>query len=225
MRCSSIFQKTRKWQCVAVAWSVMLVCQTRLPQADLQAADAAQIEKSRRLAVEFLRTSQSEDGSWTDNQSPGITALVTAALLRSGAKTEDPMVQKALAFLTTFVRDDGGIYTTTGNHGNYETSISLLAFHAANKDGRYDKLIPKALEYLKKVQWGEANGIKADDIKFGGAGYGRTQDRPDLSNTSFLLDALKTAGVGKDDPAMKNALIFVSRCQNLESQTKASQQR
>jgi squalene-hopene/tetraprenyl-beta-curcumene cyclase len=26
------------------------------------------------------------------------------------------------------------------------------------------------------------------------------------------------AGVGKDDPAMKNAVIFVSRCQNLESE-------
>lgn len=38
-----------------------------------------------------------------------------------------------------------------------------------------------------------------------------------MSNTQFLVDALKAAGAGPDDEAMKKALIFVSRCQNLES--------
>ena len=52
---------------------------------------------------------------------------------------------------------------------------------------------------------------------YGGAGYGRNK-RPDLSNTSFFLDALKAAGDGPDDEAVKKALIFVSRCQNLESE-------
>ena len=41
---------------------------------------------------------------------------------------------------------------------------------------------------------------------------------PDLSNTSFLLDALKAAGEGQDDEAFRRALVFVSRCQNLESE-------
>jgi squalene-hopene/tetraprenyl-beta-curcumene cyclase len=36
-----------------------------------------------------------------------------------------------------------------------------------------------------------------------------------MSNTQYFLDALQAAGVGKDDPAVKKALIFVSRCQNL----------
>src|SRR5690606_26225763 len=49
----------------------------------------------------------------------------------------------------------------------------------------------------------------------GGAGYGR-HARPDLSNTSFFLDALHAAGVPSSDPAVQNALAFVSRCQNLE---------
>jgi squalene-hopene/tetraprenyl-beta-curcumene cyclase len=38
-----------------------------------------------------------------------------------------------------------------------------------------------------------------------------------MSNTSFLVDALKAAGNGADDQAMRRALIFVSRCQNLET--------
>ena len=53
------------------------------------------------------------------------------------------------------------------------------------------------------------------DEKFGGAGYGRTNDRPDLSNTSFFVDALKAAGEEANSDAMQRALVFVSRCQNL----------
>ena len=50
-----------------------------------------------------------------------------------------------------------------------------------------------------------------------GRGYGK-DSRPDLSNTAFLLEALHAAGNGPDDEAVKKALIFVSRCQNLESE-------
>ena len=180
--------------------------------------DQARIEASRKAAVAYLATTQSEDGSWTSSESPGITGLVTAALLQSGVKPDEPVASKALKFLSTFVKDDGGIYAATGNHGNYETSISLMAFQAANQDGRYNDLIAKARDFIKKIQWDDENGINSDDIKYGGAGYGRSMDRPDLSNTAFLLDALRAAKVADDDPAFKKALVFVSRCQNLESQ-------
>ncbi len=127
------------------------------------------------------------------------------------------MMQKALGHLKTFIQDDGGIYYIKSDHRNYETSICLMAFQAANEKGRYDQEVANAREFLKKLQWDESEDVKPDDVRFGGAGYGRSQ-RPDLSNTSFLLEALKTAGVGADDPAMKNAVVFVSRCQNLESE-------
>jgi squalene-hopene/tetraprenyl-beta-curcumene cyclase len=39
-----------------------------------------------------------------------------------------------------------------------------------------------------------------------------------MSNTQFFLDALKALKVSDDDPAVQKALIFVSRCQNLESE-------
>jgi len=51
---------------------------------------------------------------------------------------------------------------------------------------------------------------------YGGAGYG-SHERPDLSNTSFLVDALHELGNGEDDEAIQKALAFVSRCQNFES--------
>jgi squalene-hopene/tetraprenyl-beta-curcumene cyclase len=44
-----------------------------------------------------------------------------------------------------------------------------------------------------------------------------------LSNTAFLVDALHTLGRGADDPAMQKALLFISRCQNLESPQNTTQ--
>jgi squalene-hopene/tetraprenyl-beta-curcumene cyclase len=55
-------------------------------------------------------------------------------------------------------------------------------------------------------------------MQYGGAGYGRSKTRPDLSNTSFLLDALQAAGDESNDAAVQRALVFVSRCQNLDTQ-------
>lgn len=183
----------------------------------LTRAEDAQIAAARVKGIEFLRTTQADDGSWTTNRMSGITGMVITALLESGVSPDDPTVQKAFKNLMSYKQPDGGIYAPRGDLRNYETCIALLAMNAANKDGRYAKEIAAARDFLKKLQWDDEDGIKADDAKFGGAGYGPTS-RPDLSNTAYLLDALHAAGVGKDDPAMKNALVFVSRCQNLESE-------
>lgn len=180
------------------------------------AAAAAEDEVTAR-AVEFLRTTQADDGSWTSPEQPGISALVVASLLKSDVGVDDPMVAQGLEHLETFIQSDGGIYRPESSHKNYETSISLVAFDAANKDGRYDAVLHDAADFLKGLQWDDDEGADQSDPKFGGAGYGGHK-RPDLSNTSFFIEALITAGVSRDDPAMKNALVFVSRCQNLESE-------
>ena len=67
-----------------------------------------------------------------------------------------------------------------------------------------------------------ASGTKAgaetgSDLYYGGTGYGG-KSRPDLSNTAYLVNALKSCGAAADDAAVQKALVFVSRCQNLESQ-------
>lgn len=175
------------------------------------------LKKTRQRAVNFLRNSQADDGSWTVPNAPGITGLVTAALLHNGLAADDPMVARALKQLSGFVQKDGGVYEPKSLHRNYETCIAVLAFQAANKDGRHDKLIGNAEKFLRGLQWDKGEGLESNDAAFGGAGYGKHQ-RPDLSNTQFLIEALKTAGVKADDPAIQNALAFVSRCQNLESE-------
>jgi squalene-hopene/tetraprenyl-beta-curcumene cyclase len=142
---------------------------------------------------------------------------VTTGILRAGRTADDPLVAKSLKYLAGFVRDDGGIYAEGSAHQNYETCLAIQCFAAANRDKRYDKLLANAEAYVKGIQWGANDGTDKSDRRYGGAGYGGKK-RPDLSNTSFLLDALKSVGRGADDPAVQRALTFVSRCQNLETE-------
>jgi len=190
---------------------------TRQAFADDAASKTASLEAVRAKAVRFLKLTQSTDGTWTTANVPGITALCVTSLLQSGVPADDPSVARGLKFLKSLVRDDGGIYHPQTQHRNYETSISVLALSAANKDGQHDNIIRKAEKFLRGLQWDEDEEQKPEDPGYGGAGYGKHQ-RPDLSNTQFLLEALKTAGVKADDPAMQKALTFVARCQNLETE-------
>lgn len=185
--------------------------------AEEKASGDRSLEDVRAKAVGFLKLTQSADGTWTTANVPGITALCVTSLLQSGVSADDPTVARGLKFLTSLVRDDGGIYHPQTQHRNYETSISVLALSAANSDGQYDRIIQNAEKFLRGLQWDEDEEQKPEDPGYGGAGYGSHQ-RPDLSNTQFLLEALKTAGVKADDPAMQKALTFVSRCQNLETE-------
>jgi Prenyltransferase and squalene oxidase repeat len=172
--------------------------------------DTKAVAAMREKAIAFLRKSQSDDGSWSAKRAgPGITALVTAALIRSGLPNDDPTVAKGLKYLENSVKKDGGVYAK--GLANYTTSVAILAFTDANKNGKYDTVIKNASVFLKKLQHDDK------DVKLGGVGYD-AKSRPDLSNTQFFIDALIASGVPKDDPAIKNALTFVSNCQNLPSE-------
>lgn len=172
--------------------------------------------------VKFLRQSQADDGSFSSFAGPGVTALVATSLMRNGYTESDPTVGKAIAYILNHQQNDGGIYAEGSNHRNYETCLAMLCLAEANKNGKYDKIIKKGQTFLKGLQWDDEEGHGPDSTSFGGAGYG-SHSRPDLSNTTFLIDAFKASGLKEDDPAMKKALKFVSRCQNLESEHNATE--
>ncbi len=191
---------------------------TALSAAETVGPDLKALEASRAQGAAFLKTAQSADGSWTSSEAPGVTGLVAFGLLSAGVPADDPAVVKTLKHLESFAQPDGGIYFPKSHHANYETAISVMVFAAANTQGNYDPLLKKADAYLRGLQWDETEKAEKADPKFGGAGYGRTGDRPDLSNTVFFLEALQATGAKKDDPAVQKALVFLSRCQNLETE-------
>lgn len=202
----------------ALALSALCVATVRSAEPDGGASfDRAAYEQAVTRAIQFLQKSQAEDGSYSKQSGPAITALVTTAILRSGRSVDDPQVAKGLKYLQSFVQPDGSIATPNSGHKNYETCLAIACFSAANKDGRYHNVLKKAEAYVRGEQWDESEGQDKASFNYGGAGYG-SKKRPDLSNTSFLIDALHSAGAGANDEAIQKALVFVSRCQNLETE-------
>ncbi len=181
------------------------------PAAD-EAAIKAAIDKATAYLVE---TGQADDGSFSAQVGPAVTALTVAGLVKSGTPADAPPVQKAIRYLLSFKQPSGGIHPPESLVSNYETAIAMMALVACNTDGQYDADIKAAEAFVKGLQWDGGEGAGSSDPAYGGAGYGK-KNRPDLSNTSFLIEALRSAGVGEDDPAIQRALVFVSRTQNLE---------
>ena len=180
------------------------------------ALDAEAQTRIERAGVAFLRQSQGADGSFSSQAGPGVTGLVAAALLSIGVPKNDAMVDKAIVYLLKTKRADGGLYAEGSRHANYETCLAIMALSKANEQGEYDGVLQAAQRFVKGEQWDEGEGLGPKDPAFGGAGYG-SKSRPDLSNTSFFIEALRSTGVEESDPAIQRALAFVNRCQNLES--------
>ena len=204
----------------AVLWTLMATAAAAVAgnEPSAPAIDAKAYAGAVDRAIDFLQNkAQAPDGSYAAADGPGVTALVTTAILRHGRTPNDPLVAKSLKYLEGFVQPDGAISLKQSMYRNYETSLGLVCLAAANRNGRYDNIIKNAEKFLKDNQWTEAKGQDKSSPAYGGAGYGKHM-RPDLSNTHFLVDALRAAGAGPDDEALQKALIFVSRCQNLESE-------
>lgn len=189
-----------------------------LGRTNAQEAVATTAEAMAARAVKFLRSRQDAQGVWSaERKEPGVTALVVTGLLRSGlAGPTDPAVAKGLAYLETFIKPEGGMPEAA--HANYATAVALTAFHHANVDGRYDAVVKGSQQFLRNKQWDEGEGKTPADPFYGGSGYGGRSNRPDLSNTTFMLEALRDSGVPPDDPAFRRAVVFISRCQNLDSE-------
>ena len=177
-----------------------------------------QLDAMKTKAVAYLQNiGQAADGSFSGEAGPGITSIVTVALLRTGVTVEHPAVAKALSYLSGFRRPNGGIYQAGSLYRNYETCLAILCFVEANSNGKYDEVIDQANAFVRKIQVGSDGSVARNKDEFGGSGYGKHK-RPDLSNTTFLIEALRAAGAGADDEAIQRALVFVSRSQNLESE-------
>jgi squalene-hopene cyclase-like protein len=208
------------------AWSIILLMFTlqlstvRANQVDgSQASQPVETTLASTIdrALAFLESSQTADGSWSGQLGPGVTALVATGIMRHGRGKNDPMIAKALDYIKTNIRTDGGIYGEGTLYRNYETCIAILCLSEANQDGRHDQILRRAEQLVKQLQWTERQGHDLSSLNHGGAGYGKHQ-RPDMSNTTFLVEALKSLGRGSEDPAMQKALTFISRCQNLETE-------
>ncbi len=203
----------------ALILAVSLTCWPSSASA-IDAAHEAEARKAVAKGVAYLKTTQNEDGSWTPQPGPAITAMAVSVMIDSGlVKPDDPQIEKALAYILSFVQEDGGIHA--GFLGNYNTAISLSALDLVRDRPGMEDVIKNAQDYLRGIQWdgqADAQGATVDEAHayFGGAGYGK-HGRPDMSNTQFMLQGLYDSGLDCKDPAFTRAIVFISRCQGIDS--------
>ncbi|HEV3384258.1 MAG TPA: prenyltransferase/squalene oxidase repeat-containing protein [Gemmata sp.] len=199
----------RDWLKTAVAAPVAM---SAVPFRSFAEPTAGDIKAVVGKAIGFLETSQKEPGNFFPKAGePGLTALIVASLLRNGVPGDNSVIKKAMKYLEGNIKKDGGVYDK--GLGNYMTCLAIMAFKEMNTNGKYSTIIENATKYVKGLQ----DDSDPKDVKSGGVGYDG-KSRPDLSNTNFMVEALLAAGVSKDDPAIKKALVYVSRCQNYKSE-------
>lgn len=207
MRCRRIFHHPWRF------FVAMTLCAASIGQAQESGDSSTQFDQTVERGLEYLRaTGQAEDGTFSAKVGPGVTALAVTAALRHGCSLDDPIVKRGLKALEGFVKPDGGIYGS-GRLRNYETCVSMVCLAEANKNGQYNETLRRARAFVTEMQYG-ATKRDPSDPAYGGVGYSGSE-RPDLSNTAYFIEALVAAETPAEDPAIKAALAFVSRCQNL----------
>lgn len=204
------------------------------PQGDHEQDWRPQAQMMLSKAQSFMRARQHESGGWSVRDGaptfPAITALTVIGFMDgpkaapSTVDPADPAMQKALDFMLSKQQPNGGIYDQI--LPSYNSTICLSAL-TRYPDPRAKDGASKALQFLRTLQWSEsaqnqadltdaAKAIGPEHSSYGGVGYGR-HGRPDLSNTSFFVEALHDAGVEHDDPAFQRALLFLQRTQMLDA--------
>ena len=182
----------------------------------LDAEQRAAIDQSIDRALAFLKTAQQPDGGWAafEGSDPAITALVAKCFAQHPAYgVKHPVTQKAFEFILKSRQDDGGIYIPDRGLKNYYTSVAVMALSLSD-DAEVKKAVGAAQRFLTELQWDESEDYKADNVFYGGAGYGHGK-RPDLSNTQMMLEALRQSGLPPEHPTYRKAMAFISRCQML----------
>ncbi|MEM9417560.1 MAG: prenyltransferase/squalene oxidase repeat-containing protein [Planctomycetota bacterium] len=215
----------RKFLSVFAAGLALLLTAAMAPTT--HALDAEHQAKARVAidqGLDYLRSTQNPDGSWTPAPGPAVTGLIVAVMLdQPDLDATDPTIAKALEYILDRVQPDGSIRDSPdGILANYNTAICLSALARIDNDPEVAVVVRNAQQFLKGLQWTvgditpDGETITPDHPYMGGAGYGNN-GRPDMSNTQLLLQGLYDSGVDCDAPAFQAALTFISRCQGIES--------
>jgi squalene-hopene/tetraprenyl-beta-curcumene cyclase len=183
-------------------------------------------------ALRFLLDHQSSDGAWrssvygTFRDGDALTPLVLHTLLAAQPQEEvHSAICRGAAYLAALI----GKRPINNSHGlNYPTYTASLAVQVLSRPvcASYRDALAPWLAYLKERQVTEALGWQPSDSAYGGWSYAHELPRKppsghspglaesNISATVFAMDTLRAAGACAEDPALRQALRFVRRCQN-----------
>jgi Prenyltransferase and squalene oxidase repeat len=209
-------------------------------------APGARVDRALGRALRSLIAGQSPDGAWRSStygvfkDGLSLTPTVLKAVAFGPDVDGSAMARRrAAGYLIGRVRADGSI--DGGRFGMtypvYTASAAVISLTSLNvPEGRGAR--DAWLRELRRRQSTEVLGWGPGDPAFGG--WGDSIEPPsrgdaalapgqhvdaDLSSTLFAIGALRIAGVKAEDPAIRKALTFVERCQNVAAGDEGSDPR
>ncbi len=204
---------TMKSQCLCAALVVL----------SAGAALAGAPDKNVRSGLAWLASKQNENGSWSNENFPALTAMPLRVFLSAGLPEHEDVIKKATEFITSHVQDDGGIYKKSlipgrGGLSTYNTAVCMAALHETG-DPAYTEIVRDARKFVASSQ------RLGDDHHAGGFGYSRKSllNSSDLINTSQAFEAMRVtqevedtrpAGEAKVDIDWEAGGAYLERVQN-----------
>ena len=181
-----------------------------------------EVQRAIDKGTAWITQSQNTNGFWSTADHPALTGLALMSLQGPNAKrhqTKEPeAVTRGYSFLMRNIQPDGGIYRK--DLQSYNTSISLLAL-TLNQTPEAKDAMAKARKFLIGLQAHFDIPGSTNNAYDGGIGYGGGIDkRPDLSNTSWALEALHYSKLALADKQVGEtsdlnwsaAIAFIQRC-------------
>ncbi len=189
-------------------------------------APGGSLDDTLTLALAYLSSIQDggtfglELPGW-DGAEAGVTALCLSATMQLSDRLDrerPPWIETGLDYLLALQHDDGSIHDL--GLAVYTTSVAIQALLDGGRPADAEA-IERAREFLLLAQADEGEGYSPEsDPHYGGIGYGG-DNRPDLSNTYFAIEAAHRAGTPSSDAFYSKAMEFLVRNQNDAESTRA----
>lgn len=185
-------------------------------------------------ATAYLWAQQADDGGFHSTtygllgSGQSLTPFILNALLdvpESVARRPAGGVARAVRFILRHTNDDGILGLAddaVADYPNYSTALAVRALLRADGEAETRDQAERMAAALRLQQFSEDNGWKESDAPYGGWGMGGAIRRPpqaghvDLSMSRSVLEALAAAGVGRTDPMMVRARVYLDRSRNAD---------
>ncbi len=150
-----------------------------------------------------------DHGALLDPPTSDVTARCVSFLAQIGMSAEEPVMQRAMAFLRREQEPDGSWFGRWGTNYIYGTWSVLCALNAAGIPFE-DPMMRRAVDWLVSVQR-EDGGWGEDEESYGAAPPGRYKEGTP-SQTAWAVLGLMAAGEA-EHPAVARGIAYLARTQ------------
>ncbi|HTR16723.1 MAG TPA: squalene--hopene cyclase [Acetobacteraceae bacterium] len=150
-----------------------------------------------------------DHGALLDPPTADVTARCISFLCQIGMKPDEPVIQRAIAYLRREQEKDGSWFGRWGTNYIYGTWSVLCALNAAGVTAD-DPAVRRAVEWLVSVQR-EDGGWGEDEESYADAPHGQFHESTP-SQTAWALLGLMAAGEA-DHPAVARGIAYLGRTQ------------